>query len=325
VTYAIVAHSRPHQLLRLVRALRGESPRSSVVIHWDSRAPALDRDVLLELGDVYIVETPVHAGWGDFEFVMAALLAMRAAVEHTQFDWLVLLSGQDYPIAPLERIERELVATRCDALLDPGRIASGRLAFRWRKTEATRLGRRYFFAYWSVRPLGRWLPRPLRSAALRIAFVLDECQPFVALWPMPAGVEWRLGVRRLRTPFATERRCRVGSAWLSLSRRAVERVLRAVDGDTRLLRHFRRTIIPDESFFQTVVCADSELTVHPDNLRYQVWAQGDSPLHPNTLTVGDVDAALRSGKHFARKLDELLDEEALDRIDAYRRAAGALV
>jgi hypothetical protein len=108
--------------------------------------------------------------------------------------------------------------------------------------------------------------------------------------------------------------------WFSLSRRGVERILDRAGERTRLVRHYRRTIIADESFFQTVICADPELAIAPDNSRYEIWEDSDSPLHPDTLTVDRLDEILSCGKHFARKFDEQLDSEVLDRIDDHRLA-----
>jgi len=324
ITYVVMAHSRERQLLRLVRVLRRESPNSSVVIHWDRQAPPLDAAPFLELGNVFLVEHPVHPEWGGFQVVAALLASMRTAMAVTRFDWIVFLSGQDYPITPLEQTEAELAASGCDSFLDAGTIASGRMAFRWRRSGDTRLGRRYYFGYVALPAIGRRLPRRLRGAMLRCAFLVDESQPFVSLWPMPAGVRWRLGVRRLRTPFGPGRPCRVGSMWLSLSRRGAERVLDRAGDATRLVRHYRRTIIADESFFQTVVCADPKLTTAPDNGRYEIWEDSDSPLHPVTLTVDRLEQILSSGKHFARKFDEQLDSEVLDRIDEHRRALAVI-
>lgn len=324
ITYVVIAHAREQQLLRLVRVLRHECPNSSVVIHWDSQAPPLDPAPFLELGSVFMVGNPVHPEWGGFEMVTALSRSMRTALDLTSFDWLVLLSGQDYPIMPLERVQQELAASGVDAFVDAHRVASGRWAFRWRRSADTRLGRRYYFAYVAVPAIGKWLPRCLRGAILRAAFLVDECQPFASLWPMPAGVRWRLGVRRLRAPFCPSRPCRVGSQWFNLSRRGVERILDHAGEHSAIARHYRRTIIADESLFQTVICADPELAVRLDNARYQIWADTESPLHPDTLTIDRLDEILTCGKHFARKFDDQIDSEVLDRIDEHRRSAAAV-
>jgi hypothetical protein len=321
VTYAIVAHSREQQLLRLVRALRDESPESSVVIHWDKHAEPLSGE-LLELDNVHLVTDPVHPEWGDFGMVAAVLRCMRTAVARTRFDWFVLLSGQDYPIAPLEQVERDLAAAGCDALIDARRVASGAIAFRWQRSEATRLGRRYFFRYRPLPRLRLRLPALLRSAILRLVFVIDGCQPFVSLWQMPPGASWRLGTRSLRAPFGRDRPCRVGSSWFNITHRGVIRVLDRVDEQQSFVRHYRRTVNSDESFFQTLICADPELQVRPDTSRYQVWETDGWPLHPNILTVDHAQALLGSGKHFARKLDEGIDRQVFDLIDAHRRNGG---
>jgi hypothetical protein len=324
VTYAIVAHSREQQLLRLVRVLRTESPNSSVVIHWDRESPPLDWAPFLELGNVFLVEDPVHPQWGAFEMVAAVVRSMRTAAERTAFDWFVLLSGQDYPVAPLERIERELADSGCDAFLDAQRIASGRLAFRWRRSADTRLGRRYYFAYWPLPSFGGGLPWRIRGAIHRAAFLVDAHQPFLALWPMPSGVPWRVGVRRVRTPFSPQRPCRTGSAWFNLSRRGVERVLERAGQRSPLVRHYRSTVLVDESFFHTLVCGEPDLAVKFDTCRFEVWEETESPLHPDPLTVARLDEMLGCGKHFARKFDQKIDSDVMDRIDEHRRRLGAL-
>jgi hypothetical protein len=318
-----MAHARPEQLLRLVRVLRDESRSSSVVIHWDRASPSLAFEPFAELGRVSLVDDPVHPEWGGFGVVAAALRTMGTATTQAPFDWFVLLSGQDYPVAPLEEIERELCASGVDAFIDPGRIASGRLAFRWRLHADARLGRRYYFAYRPMPSLPRGLPGRVRGAAHRAAFLADEHQPFVSVWPMPGSIPWRVGRRRLRTPFGPELPCRVGSAWFSLSRRAVGRVLQQAGEDSALARHYRRTIVADESYFQTVLCADPELQVHPDNRRFETWQDTDSPLHPDVLTLARLDEILAAGKHFARKFDDQGGGEVLDRIDEHRRKIAA--
>jgi hypothetical protein len=53
-------------------------------------------------------------------------------------------------------------------------------------------------------------------------------------------------------------------------------------------------------------------TVVNDNLRYLDWSRTPAPA---VLGVGDLDGMLGSDKLFARKFDESVDRDVLDRLD----------
>jgi len=60
--------------------------------------------------------TPVT--WGDFSFVDVLLESLRAIEAREDYSWIVILSGQDYPIRPLADLERHLHELDADALLE---------------------------------------------------------------------------------------------------------------------------------------------------------------------------------------------------------------
>jgi hypothetical protein len=85
------------------------------------------------------------------------------------------------------------------------------------------------------------------------------------------------------------------------------------------VRHYRSTVIPDESFFQSVLAANPELELCDRNLQYDRWPTGAEP-HPSVLRGEDFDRLVASGAHFARKFDLDVDAGILDRLDQHRRA-----
>jgi hypothetical protein len=108
IAYLILAHKNPDQLGRLARALATD--RARFVVHVDKRSGdamyASAQQVLGEVGGVCFVERE-RCYWGDFSLVRATLKALDAALSLTpQPDYVVLLSGQDYPIKPTAAIER---------------------------------------------------------------------------------------------------------------------------------------------------------------------------------------------------------------------------
>jgi hypothetical protein len=128
---------------------------------------------------------------------------------------------------------------------------------------------------------------------------------------MPWGV--LLG-RRCGVPFSSSFPCRRGSDWLSLSRRAVEAVVRAARSRPELVRHYRRTVLPTESFPQTVLHAAPDLRLSTATRRFTSWAQG-SP-HPDVLRLADLERIVGSGADFARKFDAGVDGAVMDELDA---------
>ena len=110
IAYVILAHHLPEQLVRLVRRL--DSPRAQFYIHINRRSDDTvlhaARAGLADLDNVVFLRRH-RLYWGGFGHVAATLegleeLARRA----TPFDYVTLLTGQDYPIKPVSVIERTL-------------------------------------------------------------------------------------------------------------------------------------------------------------------------------------------------------------------------
>jgi hypothetical protein len=129
----------------------------------------------------------------------------------------------------------------------------------------------------------------------------------------------RAGRRRLvalpwRRRFPDGLRAHGGSQLWSLGRPHRRYLLETVIRRPDVVRFFRRTAFPDETFFQTIL-ASSPLrdTLVNDNRRYIRWTGGASP---ETLGLADLPELRRSPALFARKLDASVDESLLDAIDA---------
>src|SRR3954451_20038281 len=103
VAYVILSYRSPDVLARLVRTLRAGSPDATIAVHHDGRrcpAPGLPGAELI--APAWAVE------WGHGWQLAAVLRCLRWALARSGFDWLVLLSGQDYPVRPVPAIEADL-------------------------------------------------------------------------------------------------------------------------------------------------------------------------------------------------------------------------
>lgn len=110
IAYVVSAYKRPAQLGRLLRSLA--TPNASFAIHVDRKTrPSVFR-AMQEASDgvagVQFLERHV-SHWGGFGHVRATLKGLAHVVESGDpFDYLVLLTAQDYPLRPAERIEEHL-------------------------------------------------------------------------------------------------------------------------------------------------------------------------------------------------------------------------
>lgn len=106
-----------------------------------------------------------------------------------------------------------------------------------------------------------------------------------------------------------------GSQWFCLPKRHVEYVLDLLDEHPEIVRFYRRSFIPDEMFFQTILM-NSELRdeVVNDSKRFTDWSKRCVPT-PAILLAEDVPRLERSGQFFARKFDTTMDSRVLDLLD----------
>jgi hypothetical protein len=303
VAYLVQTHRAPDQVFRLLATLRRGSPGAVLVVAHDPSAEPLDERALDALGALHFRPArPARRGyWSLFEPYPEAV--ERLDRSGPDYDWLVYLSGQDYPVRPLAGSEALLAASPYDGYLtwidaaEPspeGRRRQGRL--------------RYEYQYRDV----AW-----GAPALAALHALNGVQPWFHVHRTYGP---RLGVRARRTPFGPGLRPYWGSQWSTLRRACAERVAEGARGGGPLARYFARTVCPDEAFAQTVLVNDPRFRLANDNLRF-VDVRGSRDGRPRVLTMADAPALAAGGYCFARKLDPAVDPGLLDWLDE-RLAAG---
>jgi len=237
----------------------------------------------------------------DFSMVEAYLdAAERIAGAGVEYEWLTLLSGQDYPLRPLADYERHLDRSGVQGFLRYGDVLG--LDTPW-PNKPRRGHRRYFYRYRTLSP--RW--RPWLS---RLKW-LNEVQSLVHL-QLTYGAQ--VGFRLPRPPFDGAVRCYAGPAWHTLSRECVTYLLERRAAADPLVEHFRHTTSPEEAFYQTLLVNGGRFRLANDNLRYADFT-GSVGGSPRTLTGADLPRLLESPCYFARKFDVAVDEGVLDRLD----------
>jgi len=236
--------------------------------------------------------------------------ALHQARRDQDPDWLVFLSGQDYPVRSISDIEADLGATKETVLMDLTEAATNSP---WRQGEASSR-----YAY-------RYLRRPRHHLAVRLTARLigrqpnpEGRQPDDSDWfngprfaTRTMGTDLWVGVRPWHKTYDSSRLCFVGSQWFSVSRRGID-IMLAADPGGALLRHYDHTVLPDESYFQTLVGNAVQRDEIGGSRRYILWT--DSP-HPELLTTEHLPGILCSGTDFARKFDDEVNASVLDELD----------
>jgi hypothetical protein len=314
VAYLIASDTSPEQVTRLAAALRAGRPHSAIAIWRDGADGTLDLRRMHEL-DVDLLET-TSVERGSAAELMMLLRCIRRVRESARFDWLVLLSGTDYPVRPIAEIEAALAGVDTDGLIQTHVCA--RPAIRFGATVEEHALRYHY--RWSSRRRWRPLARPVATAL----------SPHLAVEVTPAGV--RIGVPAKRSPFKLPRRkalavpirhnplspvqagrspfgegleCRYGPASFALSRRAAEATAAAVREHPELVLYYRDTLVPVESYIHTVLANDPSIRLSDDDRRFR----SDGP-----IAIDELDAVLASGADFAGPFDP--DAAVLDAIDA---------
>jgi hypothetical protein len=314
--YVILCHRTPEQILRLVRAIRRLSPDAHVLVRHNQPTDFLDGTRTVEAGAELLV-SKIRIRWGAWTMVAATLEAFRRARVLWDPDLYVLISGQDYPVRDLASWEQGIRDSGVDAVTSPVPLVDGPFGYRPGKAH-DRLRMRYTHRwFWlpELRIVSR-LPPLLRRAVKSLWHrLLYPLQALVVLNEMPDQGGWAIGVRRYAVPWSPSVKAYKGSQWIALSRRALAACSDGELADT-WQRFFATTLVPDESYFQTLVENDPTMRIRHELVSYVVWeaTTGISP-HPTLIERGMLSSAAHSGSPFARKFDESVNPELLDEVD----------
>ena len=302
--YLIRTHRGPAQILRLAGTIRRGSPAARIVVWHDAGGCALDPAALAAL-DIELVLDREGTRRGGFTMLSGYLRAIdRLLAADAAFDWLVYLSGQDYPTLPLAESELSLAESGADGFITHWDIGSP--ASPWGRRRGLR---RYCYRYYDPPAWSRPLLRRLRF--------VNGLQPLVHIY-LTYGVQ--VGIRARNVPFGPAFPCYGGLQWHALSRPCVQYLADFARDRPDVVAHYRRTILPDESFLQTALVNSGRFRLVNDDKRYYDFG-GSRDGHPRTLDRADLPRIIGGAYHFARKLDLERDPELFDRLD--ERVLGA--
>jgi hypothetical protein len=287
-----MAHKNPLQTVRLIHRL--SAPNTTFFIHIDKKSEDVYRVLKQELVDAekYQFVRRFSIAWGDVSFTDARIECLRTLCRSGgQFDFVAMLSGQDYPLADNQTIEQTLEKYRGQELL---RISP--LPIRGWGND----GGFSRFTHYHFRVGNRHFTYPPRTTHGWKGIVGSVLTKFV-------------GPRR-SLPF--EYKPYGGSDWWCITGKLVAYLCELHNRPEwkTLRKRIRHTNIVSEVLLQTIVGNSPFREKVAD---YYPWFIDWSEKKPNPaiLTVDRFDELAGSGKLFARKFDVTVDSAILDRID----------
>jgi len=257
-----------------------DHPNVRFIIHVDRRSDPGEfyTPRLRSLRNLVFMKRRLPINWGGFNMVQATLNMMVKAVNGGEKGYLVLLSGQDYPVKPASYIYQFLEENYGNEYFEHFEIPAGVWAMNG--------GMDRISYYWFIDRIG--LDESIRLYDLQKTGV--RTRPYFADF-IPYG----------------------GAQWWALTQECADYILRYLAFNPIYKDFYESTYIPDEMFFQSIVL-NSPLRGNAVNnsLRYIDWKTG--PEYPRVLTVEDVKAMSDSNKLWARKFSGVKDPLVLDRI-----------
>jgi hypothetical protein len=275
IAFILLCHKTPEAIIRQAGMLTASG--DCMAIHFDARAPAEAyekiRRALGRNPNVTFAAKRVRCGWGEWSLVQATLHALEAAIDgFPDATHFYMISESCAPIKSSAYMHDLLDARDVDHIES--------------------------FDYFE----SDWIRTGMKEDRLIYRHVFNErTQPkrFYAAFHLQRA----LGLARA-VPDDIE--LQIGSQWWCLRRRSVEAILDFTRHRRDVVRFFRTTWIPDETFFQTLVrhlIPDIEIETRP--LTFLLFSDYGLPV---TFYNDHYDMLLGQDCLFARKISPEADD-----------------
>ncbi len=222
IAYILLCHKDPDGII--AQAQRLTAAGDFIAIHFDARAKRADFDkiqsTLSSNHSVAFATRRIKCGWGGWSLVQATIYAVEAAVEaFPRATHFYMLSGDCMPTKTAEYAH---------AFLD--------------RTEVDYVESVDFFS-------SDWIKTGIKEERLIYRHYFNE-RTHKKLFYASMSLQQRLNLTR---KIPADIQMQIGSQWWCLRRRTMEWVLDFIKKRPDVMRFFRTTWIPDETFFQTIV------------------------------------------------------------------------
>jgi Core-2/I-Branching enzyme len=282
IAYLILAHHQPQQLGALIERLDDGNAR--FFVHVDQKSDVLPFRNAVKTERAIFLDERLPIEWGGWNMVQATLDLLRSAHQQSPSTYYQLLSGNCYPIKSNQDIASKLSSGNFNYITLNEEMKRGSRFYNRLIYRQDILKRRRSLAKLNIpRYLGRFITSVRRQQA-------------------------RLGGRTLPVGMRPYK----GGQWWCLTHDCARYVLDYAKANPRFVQFFRSTLIPDESFFHTIIansefahtlspCVARDVTSGNHHVR---WQKVGGANKPRVMKERDFDELMASEACFARKFSE---------------------
>lgn len=276
IAHLILTHGTAQQLDRLIERISYAD--DLIFIHVDLKTDIALYKHLFNKPNIHFIKNRIKVYWGTYSIVRATLNSLEEIIASNEaFDYLNLLSGQDYPLKPNKDIHEFLELNRGKAFMEFYDVYT-----EWQEA-IPRIEKYYLTAYHFK---GKYFVEKILNR-----FFSPKKTPYDFV---PVG----------------------RSQWFTITRDQVNYIYDYSREHRKLIQFFKLTWGSDELFFQTILYNSVyKKDMVNNNLRLIDWSEKKSS--PKTFTLKDADTLSQSDKSYARKFNIQVDSKILDYLDKH--------
>lgn len=276
LAHLIIAYKEPGQVERLVSRVLHEA--CDVYIHIDKKTDLRPFLYLAQNKQVRFIKNRQLIRWAGYSFTKAILTGMQEVLASGEYDFINLMSGQEYPLKPVDTMMRFFEQHRGSTFMTYEAEGS-----EWWQQNISRVNQ-----YHST------------DLNFKGQYLLQRC------------INQLLPKRKF--PFSYTLYGGNCAMYWTMSRTCARYVVDFMEQHPQMERFARYTWAPDEFLISTILLNSPHRdTVINNNLRYIDWSQGGP--NPKVLTLQDLDSLQKTSSFFARKFDIRQDSQILDKLD----------
>ena len=284
IAVAMLCHKNVQQINSLLRAM--ENKNISFFIHVD-RKSTIGRDGILGNNVTVIPKgCSVDIQWGGFGMIEATLRLIETIRQTNQeYDYIWLMSGQDWPLYSSDEIVRYVEQHNGDDFIE---ILPDQESFERGYCKRNAL----YYPSWMVS----------NNTYIKVMKHL--------FWLVTGG---RKSTKICKRKTKVEK-FYYGSQWWLLSKQSVDAMMRFLNNNEWYTEYFKHSLVPDESFFQTLYGKLIGVEKAKPTVCYVNWKENRNS--PEVLTCNDLEKLLdgRGNYLIARKFDFDVDEDIVSKI-----------
>jgi hypothetical protein len=291
IAYLVLAHRYPDQLLRLIDRL--DTSSATFLLHIDKKEGETYtylKEKLGNRGNVHFLKR-YTCYWAGFGIVQATFQGIKEAVEKKiDFDYLALLSGQDYPIKTNHYINQFLEDHEGKSFIHHNALPY----HQWNNQNGgwDRIQRWHFIKQNQHRIF------PLRNRFRSIPVIRS-------LWNKADDI----GL--FKRKFPSGMKPYGGAQFWCLHKTHAKYMYDFVQANPSYFRFFRYVFVPDEILFQTIMANSGyKDQIVSDTLTFLEWHRPGA-----VLVTADMQNIKSTYYLFARKFDDTIDPEICNLID----------